>query len=373
MFGRGFAEEQLTAVKRMGYTPRTGPGPCMDQDFRLGSWTIRPSLNNISFNNRVARLEPKAMEVLVCLAKHDGEVTSKEELIRTVWANTFVGDDVLTRCISDLRKAFDDDPKAPRVIETIPKRGYRLLETVEPLASQKPNWIEQIVSAIRRLRSRERTRGSIIVAVFMGLAFVLVVKSSPWIARVYNNRGVVLQNRGDLTSAIHDYQRAISLNSRYAEAHYNMADAYEEIPSYDKALEQYQLAIDADAAFYPAYNNLSRLYILRRRDYGSALRLLDHALSLGPKEPSVRYSLYKNYGWANLELHNLGQAEQNLRSAVGLDGGRGGAHCLLAKVLDAQGKADSALGEWESCVAYSESQEVEPEWRNEAQERLRKQ
>ena len=210
--------------------------------------------------------------------------------------------------------------------------------------------------------------------VIVGFTLVFLVTTlRPWAARFYNNRAVMLQQKGQLTEAIQDYRRALSFRSTYAEAHYNLADAYEEIPNYEKALEEYQHAIDADLEFYPAYNNLSRLYILRRRDYGSALRLLDHALSLGPKESSVRYSLYKNYGWANLELHNLGQAEQNLRSAVGLDGGRGGAHCLLAKVLDAQGKADSALGEWESCVAYSESQEVEPEWRNEAQERLRKQ
>jgi DNA-binding winged helix-turn-helix (wHTH) protein len=67
----------------------------------------------------------------VCLAEHANETVSKEELIRTVWGDAFVTDDVLTRCISELRKALDDDSKQPRVIETIPKRGYRILLEVE--------------------------------------------------------------------------------------------------------------------------------------------------------------------------------------------------------------------------------------------------
>jgi Tfp pilus assembly protein PilF len=159
--------------------------------------------------------------------------------------------------------------------------------------------------------------------------------------------------------------------SNYAEAHYNLADAYEEIPDYVKALEQYQSAIDIDPTFYPAYNNLSRLYILREKDPGAALRLLDRAISLQPKEPSVQYTLYKNYGWANLEMGQMGQAEQNLRIAVGLNPQRGSAHCLRAMVMNRQGKPNDALPEWESCLRYSYQSEVEPEWRNAAQEVLR--
>ena len=79
------------------------------------------------------RLEPKVMEVLVCLARQAGEPVSKEELLQTVWPNTFVTDDGLKRAISELRRVFEDDAREPRIIETIPKRGYRLLVPVEPL------------------------------------------------------------------------------------------------------------------------------------------------------------------------------------------------------------------------------------------------
>lgn len=73
------------------------------------------------------------MEVLVCLASQAGEAVSKDRIIRAVWLDTFVSDDALTRSISELRRAFQDDPREPRFIETIPKRGYRLIAPVEPV------------------------------------------------------------------------------------------------------------------------------------------------------------------------------------------------------------------------------------------------
>src|SRR5215469_16542149 len=105
-------------------------GVRMPGDFRLGAWWVRPSQNTIQCDGKTIRLEPKMVEVLVCLAEHPGETVAKEKLIGAVWGDTFVTDDVLTRCISELRKALDDDPKEPRVIETIPKRGYRLLAKI---------------------------------------------------------------------------------------------------------------------------------------------------------------------------------------------------------------------------------------------------
>src|SRR6185295_4464212 len=78
------------------------------------------------------------MHVLVCLAEHPGEVVAKEHLIRTVWPDTFVTDDVLTRSISELRRVFGDDAKEPRVIQTIPKSGYRLIAGLSFPAERDP-------------------------------------------------------------------------------------------------------------------------------------------------------------------------------------------------------------------------------------------
>ena len=103
----------------------------MEGDFRLGEWLICPLLNTVQKDGKAVRLEHKFMQVLVCLASRPGEVISKDELIRTVWADTFVTDDVLTRAVSELRRILADDAKQPHIIETVSKNGYRLIARVE--------------------------------------------------------------------------------------------------------------------------------------------------------------------------------------------------------------------------------------------------
>src|SRR5271169_1264958 len=103
----------------------------MESSFRVGPWQVEPSLNTICRNGNSVRLEPKVMQVLVCLAEHADEAVPKETLLQTVWPGTFVTDDALKHSISELRQAFEDDAREPRVIETIPKRGYRLVASVE--------------------------------------------------------------------------------------------------------------------------------------------------------------------------------------------------------------------------------------------------
>jgi len=102
-------------------------------EFLVGDWRVEPDLNRISRAGRSISVEPKAIEVLRCLAKSAGEVLSKKEIIKKVWADTYVSDGVLSYCISELRKAFDDDARNPRIIETISRRGYRLIATVSEI------------------------------------------------------------------------------------------------------------------------------------------------------------------------------------------------------------------------------------------------
>ena len=107
----------------------------MEGHFRLGPWLVQPSLNSVSRNDTSVHLTPKVMEVLVCLAEHAGEPVSKETLLQTIWPDTFVSEDVLKGSISELRRVFEDDAKQPRIIQTIAKRGYRLIAPVELIAA----------------------------------------------------------------------------------------------------------------------------------------------------------------------------------------------------------------------------------------------
>src|SRR5437763_16384690 len=98
----------------------------MHNVYRVRPCLFHTILNTISQNGTSNRLEPKMMGVLVCLAEHTGEVVPKERLLQVVWPDTFVSDDVLKRSVSELRRVLRDDAHDSRIIETIPKRGYRL-------------------------------------------------------------------------------------------------------------------------------------------------------------------------------------------------------------------------------------------------------
>ena len=105
----------------------------MQSDFQLGAWRVQPQLNSLACDLRTVHLEPKMMGVLLCLAQRSGDVVSKERIVQEVWQDTFVTDDVLIRCVSELRKVFGDTVAKPAFIETIPKKGYRLLVPVTPV------------------------------------------------------------------------------------------------------------------------------------------------------------------------------------------------------------------------------------------------
>jgi len=120
-----------------------------DRRFRLGNWQVRPASGEIADGQTVVRIEPKAMDVLVYLAAHEGQVVSREELERNVWHGALVGYDAVTGTIIKLRKALDDDARHPRYIATIPKRGYRLLPgAVQPPDPELPGGLQLSAPAL---------------------------------------------------------------------------------------------------------------------------------------------------------------------------------------------------------------------------------
>src|ERR1044071_1128570 len=77
--------------------------------------------------SEIIKLRPKAYAVLNQLVGRSGQLVTKEELLATVWPETFVTDAVLKVTIRQLRDALEDDPKTPAFIETAHRRGYRFI------------------------------------------------------------------------------------------------------------------------------------------------------------------------------------------------------------------------------------------------------
>ena len=103
--------------------------PAKDR-MQIGVWIVERTLNRLSFAGETVKVEPKAMSVLIHLADRAGEVVSREALLSAVWPGVVVGDDSLTQVVIKLRKALGDVPDKPVYIETIAKRGYRLIAPV---------------------------------------------------------------------------------------------------------------------------------------------------------------------------------------------------------------------------------------------------
>jgi WD40 repeat protein/DNA-binding winged helix-turn-helix (wHTH) protein len=99
--------------------------------FYVGEWLVEPEQSRLVRGSESAKLDPKAVRVLSFFADHPNEVLTKEQIIGSVWDGAFVSDEVLTTAIWGLRKALGDDAKEPRYIQTMPRRGYRLIAPVE--------------------------------------------------------------------------------------------------------------------------------------------------------------------------------------------------------------------------------------------------
>ena len=101
-----------------------------ERNFKVGEWWARPRLNELHRGEQVIRIEARSLEVLECLALRAPEVVSKEQILKEVWGEAFVGDEVITHAIWELRRAFEDDAKRPTYIQTVSKKGYRLIAPI---------------------------------------------------------------------------------------------------------------------------------------------------------------------------------------------------------------------------------------------------
>lgn len=101
--------------------------------FQMGPWRVDPGLNQIIGPEGGVELEPQVMDLLVYLAEANGEVRSRDEIASALWPAASVNDDALSRTVWKLRQALGDDAKSPRYVQTVSRRGYRLLETIEPV------------------------------------------------------------------------------------------------------------------------------------------------------------------------------------------------------------------------------------------------
>jgi DNA-binding winged helix-turn-helix (wHTH) protein/TolB-like protein len=167
------------------------PPSWIDAGFVLANWEVRPRHGTLLRRDcgpaEPVRVEPRVMAVLTCLARHVGEVVTRDEFSSEVWGGRIVSDEALSRCISVLRQVLNDDTRDPRFIRTIARIGYTLVPIPVPLApgvvragvaptlqaGSMPLEVPQSVTAVLRPRRVHRRRLVMVAAGCIGLTLAL--------------------------------------------------------------------------------------------------------------------------------------------------------------------------------------------------------
>lgn len=120
-------------------------------EFCLGEWQVIPLRGVLHGSAGTRRLTPKSMDVLLCLARNQGQVVSRETLIKEVWGDRAVSDEPINKCIAELRRQLGDNRASPSYIETITKRGYRLIADYRPIGNSELQLADNVLNTKQRM------------------------------------------------------------------------------------------------------------------------------------------------------------------------------------------------------------------------------
>ena len=142
------------------------------------------------------RLQEQPFQILAILLAHPGEVTTREELQKKLWpADTFVDfDGGMNNAVKRLREALGDSAESPRYVETIPRRGYRFIGTVNGNALSTPPYgsLPTAKPDAKPRTSRRTLRTGILIGLGLAALFLAVLgfTPNPWWQHLRGRSGV---------------------------------------------------------------------------------------------------------------------------------------------------------------------------------------
>ena len=280
----------------------------MTNDLRIGSWDFSPDLHELRRGSTTVRLEPKCAEVLRLLAQRPGELVTREEILSSVWKEVHVTEEVLTNAIYQLRRIFEDDARRPRTIQTIPRKGYRLIATVP---------VEETPGPVPPPRTR-RTLLAAAMALLLGIPIALALLPPHLDSKSGEDEmaeAAVLLDEGTVDSAV----RALAI---YDGALAKNGDQPSALAG--RALSRLSLVSDGALASELAHPDIER-------DATRAIRI-DPDLAEGHLALGVLRMI--QWEWE--------PAENHLRRALLLAPGSGIAHATLAELLLLSGRKEES-------------------------------
>lgn len=303
----------------------------MKTGFKIGQWLIEPELNLISCSDKKIHLEPKVMEVLLLLTQEPEVVFSKEKLITTVWQNTFVTEQVLTNAIWELRKALGDDAKSPTYIQTVPKKGYRLIASISNTVTDPPVVEEILHQNANRIFFNARRN-----VVFVGTTALLLTVFAGLL--IWRNNSIVTSPK---TPQATSHQEVEALYAKGLERFNRRTEA-----DLQESLKYFEEIIQLDSTYAPVYASLAVNYVflvpktLRPRDgYSKAKSAALKALEINPNSSEAHGAL----GIVKLLLErNWTEAEAEFQQAISLNPENALARTWYAQYLMAANRLQEA-------------------------------
>ncbi|MEZ5443317.1 MAG: winged helix-turn-helix domain-containing protein [Lysobacterales bacterium] len=334
--------------------------------WQLGSWQVDASTGEIRGEAGTARLEPKLLDLLRLLIEADGAVVSQAQLLQQLWPGVIVGEDTVARAVSRLRRALGDSARDAQYIETLPKRGYRLISpvrlieatssvdgsaAVQPDAPSAP-----VVPGITRRPGVWSAVGlGVVLAIVIGLAIYggdPVTESGPTggaeselLARADDHYGQY--HYADNEAALQLYERVLVLRPSHPPALAGLANAlvqkamrWPDGGSGEREFRQLGEALKAGHLREPANARLLA------RAKGLALQALE-------QDPDSTIAL-RAFGLAASAQGDFDAALAAYRHALTVDPDAWGVLINLADVLEITGHPEQALPVFEAAFAAME-------------------
>jgi DNA-binding winged helix-turn-helix (wHTH) protein/TolB-like protein/tetratricopeptide (TPR) repeat protein len=180
--------------------------------FSIGPLGVSPSTREVGPAGRMESVEPRVMQVLVCLFQASGQVVSRDDLIQRCWGGRIVGEDAINRCIAKARRIADMTETPSFEIETIPRVGYRLNARVEQ-APPAPAAPSPAVAARKPRRAIWLAAGAALAVLvgFAAMRFMAPSHPKPWSAGDHRMSFAVLPlTAGKDDPALADYTATLT-------------------------------------------------------------------------------------------------------------------------------------------------------------------
>ncbi len=346
----------------------------------IGPWKVDAQSYTLTRGTDERRLEPKTMELLLYLATKPGIVCTHDELLEAIWPGTFASQESLARCISKLRKALDDSPKDPQYLETLPKRGYRLI-TQAVAYSSKPDaeaLVHPIVEKQTLLNRRFITVAGLLAAIMVVIAAgysVLVSLGFPDPDSQSQHTGQTGNDRVLSNTPQMSYSETLNQQAHDFYCQFTRADN-------EAAMALYERGITHDLHFAANYWGLANTLIQKtlrwseppgkqpihhtglaqalddgrfssdeaRANIGRAQELALRAVQMAPDDPKAHRSLGLTYA----VQRKLVQARAEYESAIVLDPDAWGSLIDLGDLLQAENQHGEALAVFEQAYQAME-------------------